>query len=489
MAKNTNSPSSTPSLRPPIVTVMGHVDHGKTSLLDYIRKTRIADKEHGGITQHIGAYQAVIPGEKGTTKYVTFIDTPGHAAFEKMRSRGGQVADIVVLVIAANEGLKPQTEESLKHIQTAQVPFIVALNKSDLPDANPDLVKNQLAERGYLTEDRGGQIMAIPVSAHTGQGVPELLESLLLVAEMEELTADPNGALQAVVIESHRDPRRGPLATLIIQNGRLQARQEIHADRVGGKVKAMFDHLGKPVTEALPSTPVLILGWDDVPPVGSLIAAGPVGQIDPIPFRAVSPASQNNAASSFKVILKADTAGTLEALEHVVPAGVEILEKNLGAVNENDVLFAKTSNAQIISFNAEVPTRIVRSADTEGVTIQTFNIIYKLQEYLDDQLQRAIDPLYGKEILGQAEIRANFNINKQRIAGGKVISGEITSGGFILHSRNEQIIGSAKVANLQQGPQKVELVKKGNEFGATFSPYVDLQVGDVIIAYRDIKKA
>lgn len=479
-----------PTSRPPIVTVMGHVDHGKTSLLDYIRKTRVAAKEHGGITQHIGAYQVTVPGEKGAEHLVTFIDTPGHAAFENMRSRGGQVADIVILVVAANEGLKPQTEESLKHIQKAQVPFIVALNKSDLPDANPDMVKNQLAERGYLTEDRGGQIISLSVSAHTGKGIPELLESLLLVAEMGELSADPKSPMEAVVIESHRDPRRGPIATVIVRNGTLKIRDDIHAEKATGKVKAMFDHLGKPLQQALPSTPALILGFTDVPPIGSIVRAGTAEpELSTPTGPRISPnASRQQSDAPLRVILKADTAGSLEALRHIVPSKVEVVDGSLGSPNENDVHFAKTVNAQIISFNVESSTAVNHSAEIEGVIVRTFTIIYELQEYLEDQLQRAIDPYYNREILGSAEIRAQFTIDKLRIAGCKVLNGEIPTGSQAYITRNEQIIANTKIANLQQGQKKVEQVKKGVEFGATFSPYIDFQIGDGIIAYRELKR-
>ncbi len=464
--------------RPPIVTIMGHVDHGKTSLLDYIRKTKVTEKESGGITQHINAYQIDNPA-------ITFVDTPGHAAFEKMRARGGQVADLVVLVIAANEGIKPQTEESLQHINQAQVPFLVAINKMDLPGADAQQVKSQLVERGHPTEDQGGKVIAVPVSAVTGQGVDELLQMIALLAETLELKGDPQATLEAVVIESELDNRRGAIANLIVRNGSLKIGQAIHAETITGKIKAMFDYQGRPIKEAGPSQPVQILGFTEVPPVGAQVHSGlptdlPIVQPSGLP--AVPPPTLNQE-QKLPIIVKADVAGSSEAIINSLPKGIQLLAEGVGDISENDILLAKTSGAQVIGFHVSVPKSVTKLAETEEVTVKTFKIIYELFEYLADQYQRLIDPLYGIEVKAKAEILAEFKINKDRIAGGKVAEGELSKDHQVLLLRNGQLVKKTKIKSLRQGKEEVNKVASGAEFGAVFSPYVDFHVGDDIISY------
>lgn len=474
-------------IRPPIVTVMGHVDHGKTSLLDYIRKSRVAAKEAGGITQHIGAYQVQVPGEKKNQhKLITFIDTPGHAAFEKMRSRGGQTADIVVLVISATEGIKPQTEESLKHIQKAQVPYIIALNKIDLPQSNPEKVKNELTQIGVLTEDRGGQVIAVPVSALKGTGVDDLLETILLVAEMEELKSQPEAPLRATIIESHLDARRGPIATAIITAGTLRIRDEVAADKASGRIKAILDDAGKGIKEAGPSTPVQVLGFSDVPPVGSIMH---LASESPSTETNTDSANGNNNDSSgvIKIYLRADTSGSLEAIQLSLSTDIQVINAQVGEISENDILMAKAGNAQVIGFNTRITSNVQELAETEGVIATSFDIIYKLLEYTQDQVLRTSDPYYDKDILGEAEVKAIFQIDKTKILGGKVAEGELSEGVQIDIRRAGKYIGTSRISSLRNGKDIVKKAERGHEFGAQLSQYVDFRVGDSIIAHKPKK--
>lgn len=465
--------------RPPIVTIMGHVDHGKTSLLDYIRKTKVTDKEHGGITQHIGAYQIEDPK-------ITFIDTPGHAAFSKMRARGGQTADIVVLVIAANEGFKPQTEESLQHINDAQVPFLVAINKIDLPEANVDMVKQLLSDHGHPTEDNGGQIIAVPVSATTGEGVDKLLESISLLAEMQELKADPKADLEAVIIESKLDKGKGPVANLVIRNGSLKVGEKMHAETIGGKIKALFDDHGNSIKEALPSQPVQVLGFSEVPPVGAQVHTGSPTDLPVVAEHNLPATFPQNLPKkkTLTVIIKADVAGSNEAIKHSLPDGITLINDGVGNMSDADIFLAKTTGAQVVGFNVQIPKSVAKLADAEKVTAVKFNVIYELLEYLSDQYKRLVDPLYGLEVEGKAEILAEFKIKKDRIAGAKMISGELTKEQNLQILRGEHVVGKAKAKSLRQEKQEVNKISQGTEFGALFSPYIDFKIGDIIIAYK-----
>jgi translation initiation factor IF-2 len=352
--------------RPPVITIMGHVDHGKTTLLDYIRKTKVAAREAGGITQHIGAYQVSHQG-----KLLTFIDTPGHAAFNKMRERGAKVTDIVVLVVAANDGVKPQTSESIRHIKESKASVVVAINKSDLEGVYPDMVKAQLAEEGILVNGFGGSVDAIEVSAKTGKGVDKLLETLVVMAELDDLKADPTAPLEAVVIESTKDPRRGTVASVIVQQGTLQIRQDLIGEGVAGRVRQLSDENAQSLQQVLPGSPAEIIGLDSVPPVGSYIRdaaedypeeAELMSDSNSNPFDDVSNnslAALLNEQDKLKLILKADAQGTLEAIrQNLDPESVELLSEGLGQVVEQDVEMAETTGAVIISFHTKVPKNI-----------------------------------------------------------------------------------------------------------------------------------
>lgn len=465
--------------RPPVVAILGHVDHGKTSLLDKIRKSAVAASETGGITQHIGAYQVVHDKKK-----ITFIDTPGHAAFSSMRSRGAKVTDIVVLVVAATEGVKPQTVESIQHIKAAGVQYLVALTKMDLPDANPETAKAQLTEHEVFVEGYGGDIVAVPVSAKTGEGIDKLLEMISLVAEMGELKADPEADLDAVVIESNRDPGKGAIATVLVRNGTLKQGSVIYAESVECKVRAMFGENGKPVKEAGPSTPVVVAGWDKVPAVGSH-----VGTVKAIaaPSEPALPASTELAVEEkpkLRLIVKSDVAGTLEAIEQSLGDEVEMIAKGVGNVTDSDILLADATKAKIIGFRVKVPGAIKKQAELIGVKIKLYDIIYDLLEDLQKQILKIIEPTIDEEVLGTAAVVAVFDINGERIAGCKVKSGEITKGKLYHVKRGDAVIADPRVRSLKRGKEDIESAKEGTECGILFRQYSDIEIGDLIVAYK-----
>lgn len=506
-------------LRPPVVTIMGHVDHGKTSLLDAIRKTSVAAKESGGITQHIGAYQTQSNG-----KTITFIDTPGHAAFSKMRSRGASVTDIVVLVVSATEGVKPQTVESIQHIKAAGVQYMVAITKMDLPEANPELVKAQLSEHEVFVEGYGGDIVFVPVSAKTGDGLDKLLEMIAIIAELAELKADPDAAFEAVVIESQVDVQRGAVATILVKQGTLHVGDTIYAEDTAQtsvletKVKALQDENGKRVKEAGPSTPVEVLGWSKPPAVGSRVAAtkfaiavvASVVPAKPIPVEVVpaeqgaevkagaetaptSPVVPVPAAApvfteptpTLKIIIKSDVAGTLEALQQALKADeIEILSSAVGEINEADVLMAETTKALILGFKVKVPTAVKKLAETLKVKLKVYDIIYDLIDDVQKQVLKLIEPTIDEEELGTADVVATFDIKSDRIAGCRVKTGEITKTQQYHVKRAGKIIGSPRMKAFKRGKDDVESAKAGTECGISFRNFPDIQVGDVIVAYK-----
>ena len=457
-------------LRPPIVTVMGHVDHGKTSLLDAIRKTNITAEEHGGITQHIGAYQISFKGKK-----ITFIDTPGHVAFGKMRSRGAQVTDLVVLVIAANDGVKPQTKESLQHIKKAGVPFLVTINKIDLAGASSEMVKNQLAEENILVEGYGGDIVCVEVSAKQKKGLDEFLEMILLLNQMKPLEANPNGQLKAVIIESRLDAKQGPLATLLIKNGTLRIGDYLTAEDVRGKVKAIRDEKGKKLSQAEPSKPVEILGFKQVPPVGSQIKrvkpdvkkatlnrSGPQNGLQPV-IAGTSGSGQAlkkiEEIEKIKIILKADTLGTLEAIQASLPTEVEVIFASVGAVSESDVLLAIPTKSSILAFNTKVPLKTAKLAKIEGIKIKTYKIIYELLENLEKKVLKILEPTIDEEILGKLEIIAEFHIKEAHIAGCKIKKGVINKKDKLHLKRKNKILADARIKSFQKEKQEIEKEK------------------------------
>ena len=352
--------------RPPIITVMGHIDHGKTTLLDAFRSTNVAAKEAGGITQHIGAYQIDHQGKK-----LTFIDTPGHAAFSKMRSRGAAVTDLVILVVDAVESVKPQTKECLEHIKVAKVPFLVAINKMDLPNAVPEIVKKDLADNGVLVEGYGGDIVCVPISAKTKKGLPELLEMVLLMAEMQKLTADPKAELKAVVIESTLDPKRGPAATVIVKTGSLKVGQDVFTPETSGRVRNLLDWLHQPLTQALPGDPAQILGFKLVPEVGSVVSDQPIS-ILPV----VKQVKIVSSEKKLKLLIKADVAGTLEAIVNNLGDAVELVSQGIGNINESDVLLAQSTGARILAFRVKVSSQAESLAEKEAVLVKSYQFIH-----------------------------------------------------------------------------------------------------------------
>ena len=462
--------------RTPVVGILGHIDHGKTTLLDYIRKSNLQAREVGGITQHIGAYQINHNGQK-----ITFIDTPGHAAFGKMRARGAGATDLVILVVAADEGVKPQTKESYSFIKEAKVPFLVAITKMDLPSANINLVKDGLARIEILTEDRGGEIVVVPVSAKTGEGIEELLEMIILVAQMQEPVDTSQEPFEGVVIESRIDRSRGPVGTVVVKRGVLRFQDQFWVGLEVGRVKAMEDQSGQHVTEARPGDAVLLLGFSKVPEVGEIVA----GQM-------VQHRSANTGVKKGKIpvrdkgklaiIVKADARGTLEAILGGLPESIQIIESGVGAINENDISLAQTTKAVVKSFNMNIPGSIKKLAEIEGVKISTHKVIYELFDEVNELLDKKKKPGKTEEILGEAEIRKKFHVGESIIAGGEVLKGRLASGDMVRLIRGEKLIGEAKIESLHQGREKKEKIKAEQEFGALIVPQLDFRANDMLVS-------
>lgn len=478
--------------RPPVITIMGHVDHGKTSLLDYIRKTRVAAREAGGITQHIGAYQVEYKKQK-----LTFIDTPGHAAFNKMRERGAQVTDIVVLVVAANDGVKPQTIESIRHIKKAGVPVVVAINKTDLKDVYPEMVKSQLVEHDIKVQGFGGDVDAIDISAKTGKGVDELLETLVVMTQLHEFSADPTAPLKAVVIESAKDDKRGPVATVIVQQGTLSVRQDIVTEDVEGRVKRLSNELGQSLTEVLPGSPAEIVGLKDVPSVGSIIkdAAADYPEAEEVAEEAELPeedlftdfAALLTDKPKLKLIIKADVEGTLEAIMQTLDEeSVDLIDFGVGQVTESDLELAETSDARIIAFHTKVPKNIVALAKTAGVKIKQYDVIYQLIEDLQKQMLRLLEPGIDEVITGEAEILEIFEMRGERIAGIRVKTGEIKRNDLFHLKRGEETVANPVIKSMKHGKEDIAVIKTKNEAGVTFkNRKLDFKVGDTLVAYTE----
>lgn len=468
--------------RPPIVTIMGHVDHGKTTLLDYIRQTRVQAGEFGGITQHIGAYQAEYQG-----KTITFIDTPGHAAFSKMRSRGADVTDLIILVVAADDGVKPQTVESIQHIKRAQVPYIVAINKMDAPGASADMVKAQLTEHEVFVTGYGGDTEAVEVSAKTGQGVDNLLETLVTMGELLELKGDPEAPLDGVIIESSRDKFLGSIATVLVRNGTLHTKDQFWADEVACQVRTMSDAAGQKVESAGPAVPVQVTGFEDVPAVGSVATLlPPEDRQETASGPSLSSLlSQLEDQSKLKLILKADVAGTLEAIRQNIPAeNVEFIAAGVGDVTESDVTLAETSGATIVAFQVKVPGAIKKLALRSGVKVQPYRIIYELLEDVQERILRLLEPALNEETLAQAEVRQLFNIRGEQILGCKVTSGILRRGQTIHLQRGEKTVADGSISSLKQGKIDVESVEAELECGVVLSKPLAVEAGDFLLAFR-----
>lgn len=494
--------------RPPIVTIMGHVDHGKTTLLDYIRNTHVVDKEFGGITQHIGAYQT-----KYKDELITFIDTPGHAAFTEMRARGASVTDIVIIIVAADDGVKPQTKEAVDHALSAKVPIIVAVNKIDKPDANIDRVLTEMAEIGITPESWGGDIPFINISAHTGEGIDLLLETILTIAEVGELKANPNRYAVGAVIESRLDKNVGGIASFLIQNGTLRIGDPIVVGTSYAKVRTMKNDRGESIVEAGPSTPVEITGLTENPSAGDKFMAFETEAEAKSVAEKRKDADKMNAGKDKKVslddlfasvdagnkeinvVLKADVRGSEEAVKNALEkikeqdVSVKVIRSGIGAITESDVVLASASNAIIIGFNVVASSSAKDIAKDNNIDIRLYTIIYKLVEDIEAAINGMLDPEFEEKILGEAEIRKIFKFSKiGNIAGSYITSGIVKNGALARVIRDGVVIASdEKIASLQREKDTVKEVKKGYECGITLEKFNDFKEGDTIEAYEMIE--
>ena len=488
------------ALRPPIVTVMGHVDHGKTKLLDAIRKTKVAEKEAGGITQHIGAYQVDVHGRK-----VTFLDTPGHEAFTAMRARGAKVTDIVVLVVAADDGVMPQTIEAINHARAAGVPIIVAINKIDKPEANLDRVKTQLSEQGLQPEDWGGQTVTVPVSAKQGTGINDLLEMILILADVQELKADPNGTPMGIVVESRLDKGRGAVATVLIKNGTLKIGDVFACGYTFGKVRALFTDTGARLDKAGPSTPLEILGFIDVPTAGDLLEVVPsekeartlAEQRKEIETRVMrgkvfsledySKHIKEGESKDLNLVVKTDVQGSLDAIIKTISdlkvgsIGVHVIHAGIGAINESDIMLAKASDAIVVGFNVTFDGKAEAYAGDEVVEVRKYNIIYKLIDDIKLAMEGLLEPEYEEVVTGHAEVRNLFSFSKVgTIAGCFVTDGKMTRGTGIRIFRDKEKIYEGKLESLKRFKEDVKSVEQSYECGIAMPGYTNFKVGDVI---------
>ncbi len=494
--------------RPPIVTIMGHVDHGKTTLLDYIRNTHVVDKEFGGITQHIGAYQT-----KYKDELITFIDTPGHAAFTEMRARGASVTDIVIIIVAADDGVKPQTKEAVDHALSAKVPIIVAVNKIDKPDANIDRVLTEMAEIGITPESWGGDIPFINISAHTGEGIDLLLETILTIAEVGELKANPNRYAVGAVIESRLDKNVGGIASFLIQNGTLRIGDPIVVGTSYAKVRTMKNDRGESIVEAGPSTPVEITGLTENPSAGDKFMAFETEAEAKSVAEKRKDAAKMNAGKDKKVslddlfasvdagnkeinvVLKADVRGSEEAVKNALEkikeqdVSVRVIRSGIGAITESDVVLASASNAIIIGFNVVASSSAKDIAKDNNIDIRLYTIIYKLVEDIEAAINGMLDPEFEEKILGEAEIRKIFKFSKiGNIAGSYITNGIVKNGALARVIRDGVVIASdEKIASLQREKDTVKEVKKGFECGITLEKFNDFKEGDTIEAYEMIE--
>lgn len=492
-------------IRPAVVTIMGHVDHGKTTLLDSIRNTKVTAGEAGGITQHIGAYQIVSNDQK-----ITFLDTPGHAAFTTMRARGAQITDITILVVAADDGVMPQTVEAINHAKAAEVPIIVAVNKVDKPTANPDRVMQELTEHGLVPEAWGGETIFVPVSALNGQGIDDLLEMIILVTEVEELKANPNRRATGTVIEAQLDKGRGSVATLLVQNGTLRVGDPIVVGHTFGRVRAMVNDLGRRVKEAGPSTPVEVTGLNDVPSAGDQFMvfgdekqARQVGearaqkQLDAqrsegskLSLDDLFEQIKQGEIKDINLILKADVQGSAEALAaslqkiEVEGVRVKIIHTGVGAITESDIILASASNAIVIGFNVRPDSGAKKTADAEDVDIRLHRIIYKAIEEIELAMKGMLDPEFEEKVIGQVEVRTTFKVSKiGTIAGAYVTEGKITRDSGVRLIRDGIVVFEGEIDALKRFKDDVKEVARNYECGITLKNYNDVKEGDIIEAY------
>jgi len=493
--------------RPPVITIMGHVDHGKTSLLDAIRQTNVAAGEAGAITQHIGAYQVEMKGRK-----ITFLDTPGHEAFTAMRARGARATDIAVLVVAADDGVMPQTIEALDHARAAGVNIVIALNKIDKSNANPDRIKQQLSDLGVVIEEWGGDIICVPVSAKKKQGIDDLLENLLLVADILELKAEVDCPAEGIVIEAKLDKNRGPLATLLVQKGILKTGDNLVIGTVGGKIKAMFNDDGKNIRKAEPATPVEILGMNSVPDAGQvfqvvsdekeakgLIEKNRNAGLATTTSRGVSLTSVAAQASAgeikeLNIILKTDVHGSIEPIKDSLErlsndkTRVKVIHTGTGAITESDILLAAASRAVVIGFNSKPETGAIRMAEQEKISVRQYSVIYKLIEDVEKALQGMLEPEYVDVVAGQAEVRAVFEAGKKgKIAGSQIKEGRATRDSLVRIIRGGKVIAESRVAGLRRFKDDVKEIATGLECGVKLENFNDFEVGDILQFVRQEK--
>jgi len=490
--------------RAPVVTILGHVDHGKTSLLDAIRQTDVAGGEAGGITQHIGAYQVE---QKG--RLITFLDTPGHAAFTAMRARGAQGADVVVLVVAADDGVMPQTREAIAHAKAARVPIVVALNKIDKPNANPDRAKQQLAEQELVPDDWGGQTIVVPVSAKQKQGIGDLLEAILLVADNSDIRANPGGKVIGTIIEAELDKSRGVVATLLVQNGTLQPGDIVVAGIASGRIKAMTDFRGKPLKKAGPSTPVLVMGLSDIPSAGDVFEVIPTdhearaivnGRAEAIKNKSqerkkvsledLFTAYEQGETKSLNLVLKADVQGSLEPILGELDKlgkgeiGINVLYAETGNIGENDVMLASASKAIIVGFSVQAEVAARRLAESEGVDIRLYEIIYRLTEDIEKALKGMLAPEFVERFIGRAQVLKVFPISKiGKIAGCRVLEGELRRNGKVRMTRGSDIVFEGELSSLKHEKEDVREVRTGFECGVGLKNFHDIEPGDIIECY------
>lgn len=506
-------------LRPPVVVIMGHVDHGKTSLLDYLRKSRIAEKEAGGITQHVGAFEVKTAARGGAgSGTVVFIDTPGHEAFTSIRQRGAKVADIAVIVVAASEGVMPQTKEAIAHAQAAGAKIIFAANKIDLPNADMNKVYQDLMQLGIVSVAYGGDAEVLPISAKTGQGIPELLETILLTAELEELRADPNAEAQGVIIEARVDKQAGVLASLLVQQGTLKVGDFVVAGEHWGKLKAMSDSEGARRSEAGPGSAVQVLGFSDLPIAGDTftwvpdqVAAKEITEerIAERKGQDTSPSDGGRARNlvdlmrgmqeaeqkEINLILRTDTQGSLEAIQQILAresteeVHISLLLAAVGAPSESDVLLASTANGAILSFSVTPSGSVKKLAEQKGVPLQSFRVIYELIDEIRKMVKGQREPVFKEEILGQAEVRAVFKLSRGVIAGCMVTSGKITRSSDMRVLRKGKEIWHGKIEGLKRVKDDVREVAQGFECGILLEGFTEFQEGDILEASQQVEVA
>ena len=514
------APSGTAISRPPVVTIMGHVDHGKTTLLDAVRKTNVVGGEFGGITQHIGAYQVEVDhkGENGEMekRKITFLDTPGHAAFTAMRARGASVTDIVILVVAADDGIMPQTVEAINHAQAAAVPIIVAINKMDKPDAKPDRIKQQLTEHNLVVEEYGGEVIAVPLSAKTGEGIPDLLDYILLVADIQELKSDPSGHAAGAIVEAQIIPGRGPVATVLVQSGTLRIGDSVVAGLAYGKVRSMMNDRGERIMKALPATPVEVSGLNIAPGAGDTVEvvrndkdARQTAEKRQIKSRDIRLSSTlrvtladlykqagTGVIKDLNLIVKGDVQGSVEAVigqlnkleENKAEEDVSLSVKHsaVGTINESDILLAEATGAILIGFNVRVETAAQRAAERDGVDIRLYNIIYDLVEDIDRAMKGLLTPIYEESQLGKAEVRQSFKTPKSIfIAGSYVQDGKLVRGAEVRLRRGKDLLFTGKIDTLKHVKEDSREIATGFECGVTIKDWNEAYLpGDILECYE-----